>query len=87
MSKEIIQDQLDAITLDTSRISCFACFIDDEADKVSDYDNDLSEQLFSLADALKVYAKQIDDKVIKLYDDINELLETKNNLSLNNENE
>ena len=70
MSREEIQKTLNDITLDTSRLSCFALITDDEADKVSEYNSELSEILFSLADAIKMYANKIDDKVGKIYDAI-----------------
>ena len=70
MSREEMQKLLNDITLDTSRLSCFASLTDDEADKVSEYDSNLSEILFSLADAIKVYANKIDDKVGQLYNAI-----------------
>ena len=77
------QKLLNDITLDTSRLSCFASLTDDEADKVSEYDSDLSEILFSLADAIKVYANMIDDKVRKIYN----VISSEANNPKNNHNE
>ncbi len=78
-----MQKLLNDITLDTSRLSCFASLTDDEADKVSEYDSDLSEILFSLADAIKVYANMIDDKVRKIYN----VISSEANNPKNNHNE
>lgn len=79
MSREEIQDTLNDITLDTSRLTCFALITDDEAEKVSEYNSELSEILFSLADAIKVYANKIDDKVVKICHTLSENKDPKNN--------
>ena len=62
-----IKETLDNLTLDTSRINCFASLTDDQAERISEYDSNLSENLFSLADAIRVYANMIDDKVRTIY--------------------